>query len=121
MHSKLKIGSQFSMHAFSLCCLSLQHLPPAFTLPYLRQLYSPLLPCTCLPSDLSTEAQRAEVEALQEGAPPLLYQVFLYVVEVDIQPESRLLGHVDVSLIIHRVGDRVEPGRRFLVVDERMQ
>ena len=43
------------------------------------------------------------------------------VVPVDVLAQTRLWGDVDESLIVHRVDGRVQPGRRHVSIDERVQ
>src|SRR3954470_10338733 len=48
-------------------------------------------------------------------------QVAVDVVPVDVVAEPGLRRDVDVALVVHRVNGLVQPGRRRVVVDERVE
>ena len=50
-----------------------------------------------------------------------VHQMAVDVVPVDVVAEAGVRGDVDVALVVHRVDQRVEPGRRHVVVDERVE
>lgn len=50
-----------------------------------------------------------------------LHEIVLDVRPIDILAEARVLGDVYKSLIVHGIVQRIEPGRRLFVINERMQ
>src|SRR3954462_15545101 len=72
---------------------------------------------------LLTQRQRGRPARLTGGLADgrSVHHVLVDVIPVDVLPEPRLRRDVDEALVVHRVDQLVEPGRRHVVVDERVE